>query len=176
PPDETVEHLVELITSYGPSLKLRRTATELIGAVAPERALEVLTPILSTSDRARTYPPDDIMLAAWLVAADARDVDRVPLLTDIALDFRQSQEVRHLATEALGDLHANEDVAAARDALRTLLVESSGNNYLRRKAAQALRSMLTTEELCSILETTLEREADPSFGLFLSDMIENSCR
>lgn len=175
-PEGTVDHLVELIVTYGPALGLRRTATKLLPKIDARRADEVLRPIVSKASRGRTYPPDDVMLAAWVEAMHELKEDSVPVLADIALEYKQSQEARHQATVALGQLGPADDAAQAKNALKTLLIESSGNNYLRRKAAQSMRAIMEVPEFCSVLQSAFENEADPNFGVFLDDMIETVCR
>ena len=53
--------------------------------------------------------------------------------------------MRHPAAKALGDHPSPRGVAA----LETAIVESTGNNYLRRMAAQSLVKCLEREELCA---------------------------
>ena len=62
-----------------------------------------------------------------------------------------------------------------RRALETVLIESSGNGYLRRKAAQSLRLSLPAETACTLFRTVFEREADINFAKFLGDMIAQLC-
>ena len=56
-----------------------------------------------------------------------------------------------------------------------MLIESTGNGYLRRKAAQALLTA-DPEGCCARLQQTIEQEADLNFAHFLYDMIETNCR
>lgn len=170
-PDATREHLVELVTRFGPDLALRRAACELLAASAPETAVETLEPILLRRVRKETYPPEDKMLAALLAARRALGQDPVEVLASIATDQHQADEARTLALREL----SGTDSPRGRAALRELLVES-GNGYLRRVAAQSLLESLPRPELCALLQQVLEREADIDFQIFLARMQEASCR
>jgi len=170
-PEDARAVLVELVTEYGADLGLRKEACRFLGETSPATAIEVLEPIVSTSQRSRTYPPDDQMIEAWLTATKLVGADPGPVLATIVTDSRQSQEARHKAAEALGEAPS----AIGRAALEQVLVESGGNNYLRRKAAQSLRATLPAAELCAKLEEVLANEADQNFALFLDDMQRKSC-
>ena len=170
-PEDTSPVLVELVTVYGEDLFLRTQAALFLGRTSPTTALEVLGPILSGEERG-TYPPDDRLLEAWNTAAVALDTDRAPLLCDLATDLKLDQSVRHQATKLLGEVPG----AQSRQALELLLVDSSGNQYIRRMAAQSLQNSLTAEDLCPLLRRVVEREADPNFQIFLDSMIQQSCR
>ena len=63
-----------------------------------------------------------------------------------------------------------------RSALETAMIESSGNGYLRRKAAQAIRDSVPREEACELFRYVLEREADINFAIFMRNMIDLNCR
>jgi len=170
-PEETSPVLVELVTVYGDDLYLRTQAALFLGRTSPEIALEVLGPILSGEQRG-TFPPDDRLLEAWNAAAVALGTDRAPLLCDLATDLKREQSVRHQATKLLGEVPG----ARSSQALELLLVESSGNQYIRRIAAQSLESTLAAEDLCALLRRVIEREADPNFQIFLDNMVQQNCR
>ena len=79
---------------------------------------------------------------------------------------------RHLAA---GELARFPD-PLGRSALETAMIESSGNGYLRRKAAQAIRDSVPREEACELFRYVLEREADINFAIFMRNMIDLNCR
>jgi len=177
-PEETAPLLVELVTTFGEDLLVRRRATEVLGECVPARAIEVIEPILRERYDDRTYPPEEHMLAAWIVAAKKSGLDPVPLLAEIATDLHRPQEVRHLATRSLGEF----DAPQSRQALQVLLVESSGNAYIRRKALQALVEQvqrgraISKEEFCKLIEQVQSREADPDFLKFMESARNANCR
>ncbi|MFT7487275.1 MAG: HEAT repeat protein, partial [Candidatus Paceibacteria bacterium] len=78
---------------------------------------------------------------------------------------------RHQAVKELG----KHKTPHAHMALRQILVESTGNAYLRRKAAQAIKESFPREEACAIFAEISTMEADNNFLLFLADMIEDNC-
>jgi len=171
-PEPATPVLVDLVTVYGADLHVRTRATELLGKCAPVKALEVLEPILARRVDGRTYPPEERMLEAWVTAAEALHYDPVPFLSAIATDLQRSQDVRHLATRALGRF----DSPQSRQALQALMVESSGNSYIRRLATQSLKNLLAKDDYCSLVKAVQEREADPKFIDFLESVLNSSCR
>jgi HEAT repeat protein len=171
-PAATEELLVELTTTFGEDMMVRREATELLGECVPARAIQVLEPILREQYDGRTYPPEDRMLEAWIRAKVTRKEDPTELVARIATDLQRTQDVRHLATRALGQ----HDTPLARQALETLLVESSGNGYIRRIALQSLLAILPREAYCELVKRIQSREADTDFIVFLERALETSCR
>lgn len=171
-PAATEELLVELVTTFGEDLYIRRAATELLGQCMPRRAVEVLEPVLRERPDGRTYPPEERMLEAWLQASVTLGQDPVPLLALVATDLQRPQEVRHLATKALGS-HPS---PLGRQALETLLVESSGNGYIRRLALQALRESSDPTAYCETIRRVQANEADPDFIAFLQSALDERCR
>lgn len=166
------EVLVQLVTTFGEDLLVRREAAELLGECVPERAIEVLEPILRERPDDRTYPPEERMLDAWITASERLKRDPVPLLTLVATDLQRPQEVRHLATKALG----RHPSPLGRQALEALLVESSGNGYIRRLALQSLRASLPAPDFCALARKVQENEADPEFIVFLQSALDERCR
>jgi hypothetical protein len=61
-------------------------------------------------------------------------------------------------------------------ALRSCLVESTGDGYLRRMAGQSLRELLPREAGCSLFHEVWQRETDLNFRAFLDDLIQDNCR
>lgn len=170
-PEETRPVLIELLKEYGDELFVRTQAALFLGDTSPETAIEEIEPILANETRG-TYPPDERLLEAWNQAAIATDYDRMPLLCDIATDQNREQSCRHQAVRLLGELPGEQ----SRQALELVLVESSGNQYIRRIAAQSLQSTLASEDLCELLRGVVDREADTNFQIFLDNMIQQSCR
>jgi HEAT repeat protein len=171
-PEASVAVLVQLVTTFGEDLFVRREAAELLGECIPERAIEVLEPILRERYDDRTYPPEERMLDAWTTACERLKRDPVPLLVLVATDLQRPQEVRHLATKALG----RHPSPMGRQALEALLVESSGNGYIRRLALQSLRASIPKGDFCAVAKQTQEREADPEFIAVLQDAMDENCR
>jgi len=171
-PEASEELLVQLTTTFGEDMLVRRAATELLGECRPQRAIGVLEPILRERYDGRTYPPEERMLEAWIRAKEVRGEDPSPLVALIATDLQRAQDVRHLATRALGQ----HDSPLSRQALETLLVESSGNGYIRRLALQSLLAVLPREEFCQHVKTVQSREADTDFILVLQSALDANCR
>ena len=171
-PRETEPVLVELVTEFGDDLGLRTKAAQVLGETSPEKAIDVLQPILDGRYDGRTYPPEERMLDAWLTACRKTGRDPVPLLASIATDIQRTQDVRHLATRALGDF----DTPQSRQALRALVVESSGNGYIRVLATQSLQRILPKAEFCELVKSILDKEADQNFQIFLDNVLQETCR
>jgi HEAT repeat protein len=171
-PAAVEELLVELVTKFGEDLYVRTEATLLLGQCRPERAIAVLDPILHGRYDGRTYPPEERLLQAWVTASDALDLDPVPLLAFVATDIDRAQDVRHFATRELG----RHPSPQGRQALETLLVESSGNGYVRRLALQSLNQSLSKDEFCALARRVQSREADTEFIDFLESAIQRDCR
>jgi hypothetical protein len=171
-PEEVAPELERLVKTYGPDLLLRGEAAAILAQTSPDRALSLLEPFLRAPRVALTLPPSERLLAAWICAADARGVDKADLLCALATDLGQAGDARTLATKALATCPAER----VRPALESLLVESSGNNYVRRIAAQSLCELLPAEDLCATLREVASREADPVFAAFLGSMMDANCR
>ena len=112
------------------------------------------------------------MLQSLLSAHALLGQDPAPLLADLATSLGHSQEVRHLAAQSLGE-HPS---PRGRQALESLMVESSGNNYLRVRACQSLLSVAPREEFCAKVAEVLDREVDAGFVRFLISTQEANCR
>ncbi len=162
--------LSTLITEFGPQLELRDAAVRALPKADPARALEVLGPILRERPRS-TLPPYENMLASYLEAAAALGADPVPVLSVVAADMQQDQATRHQALRELGSHQSTLSVRV----LEEVLVESSGNAYLRRLAGQSLLQAASRGEACAIFERVMSREADPEMLAFFADMVERHC-
>lgn len=169
--EDALPRLEEIFTTYGERLDMRAHACDLLAEVAPERAVALIEPVLREARPSATWPPYERMLAAYVAAAERAEHDPVPLLAQITTDIYYDDDVRHRAAKSLGD----HDHPLGAQALETVLVESTGNTYLRRLAAQALvRS--ATERCCTVIADVIQREVDTGFVLFLDDMIAKNCR
>ena len=80
---------------------------------------------------------------------------------------------RYVAIEALAD-HADDPLARA--TLQEALVESTGDGYLRRKAAQGIIKGFPSEDACALLQEVLRNESDQNMARFLDDMFQTNCR
>jgi HEAT repeat protein len=170
-PEGTAELLANLATEYGPSLFLRTEALLLLGETAPRRALEVLRPWIGNARPGRTLPPQEFIVKAWVDACDGAGRSPVPELCDVATNLLLDGASRVRAVKELG----RRPDPAGEKALRSILVESTGDGYLRRKAAQALRDSLPEEAACEVFRQIADREADPNMLRFLIDMLEEHC-
>lgn len=170
-PDGTADLLANLATEYGPSLFLRTEALLLLGETSPKRALEVLQPWIGNARPGRTLPPQEFIVKAWIDACDGVGRSPVPQLCDVATNLLLDGASRVRAVKELG----RRPDPAGEKALRSILVESTGDGYLRRKAAQALRDSLPEEAACEVFRQVADREADPNMLRFLVDMLEEHC-
>lgn len=170
-PEEARPILVELVTTYGEDLGVRTDACRILARTSPESAVELLEPILVTTERRVTYPPGDRMLDAYLDAMARMDRDPIEVLADIVTNLRQDQTSRHLAARRLGD-HPG---SVGRQALETVLVESLGDNMLRRIACQSLEATLDDEEFCATVRRIFDNESDLNMQQFLADVLETHC-
>lgn len=171
-PQETAPVLEELVVNYGADLALRAEAARALGVAAPGRALEVLEPLLLDPLPDQTRPPAEALLEALLVAAEPLDHDLSRTLVDVATEIYQPDDVRHRAVKELGR-HSGPRVEAA---LRQVLVESTGNAYIRRLATRSLLDVYEADRACEVLLEVYEHEADTRFLAFLADAIEKNCR
>lgn len=169
--EDTTPLLEALTLEYGHRIDIRTEATLLLGQVAPARAVEILTPLLKRTKNTSTMPEDEFLLKAFVLGCEGSGQDPVPILADVATNLYKQDAARHQAVRELG----KHKTRHAQQALRTVLVESTGNAYLRRIAAQSIRNSFPREEACAIFELIASREADNSFLNFLGDMIEDNC-
>lgn len=171
-PDETRPVLIELVSTYGDDLGLRKKAARYLAQTSPEQAIDLLQPIVSSTEQRSTYPPIEELLESWTIAMDLIERDPAPVLASIATDIRQDQATRHFAIRQLG--RHKSDVG--RQALELLLVESLGNNMMRRFAAQSLRSTVDKQQLCELISRVFDNESDINMQKFLASMLEENCR
>lgn len=165
--------LAELVRHYGPdySLRVRANAARFLAVAAPQDALALLEPLIREPRQTTTYPPQEVMLDAWIAAARKLERLDADLLADVATNVRQPPDARYRAIEELGRV----GTPRGRAALENVLVESGSDGYLRRKAAQAVVASLPQADACAVLMRVADRETDQAFLLFLADMVEKNC-
>ena len=171
-PELVTDHLIEVIGEFGPDLHLRTRACRYLAVAAPERAVEVLEPLVIRPPSGRTYPEGERILRAWDEAAQKIGHDRAPLLCALATDTSRKMDLRHAATRALGTFRNTQ----GRQALELLMVQSGGNTYVRRLATQSLIKTVPEDELCNLVRRVIERESDVSFQIFLDNVLQENCR
>ncbi|MHC4261258.1 MAG: hypothetical protein ACYSWX_01945 [Planctomycetota bacterium] len=164
------ELLARLVGEYGVDLGVRTTAAERLWLASPDIAIATLEPLLRDEPRG-TYPPEESLLAGWLDAMNARDDDPTAVLTLIATDLYREDAARHLAVKSLGKCKTD----GSRAALEAVLIESTGNAYLRRMAAQQVVLAFDADEACELLERVLNREADMNMQIFLANLVTQNC-
>ena len=165
--------LAEAVGTYGGGellldLGLRGTAAELLAEIAPEHALELVRPMLSSTYSGGTLPSRETLLRAYLEAASRTETSAAEVLALVATDNRLDDTTRHLAVKRLGDVHA----PIGRQALVQVLTESTGNGYLRRLAAQSVARSLEPMEAIAELEGVLQHEADQQMQVFLIGLLD----
>jgi len=170
-PMDTAPLLEKLVVEYGHPLDERAEATLLIGEAAPERALKVLEPMCRRTKRNETLPHDEFLIRGWVKACEAMEISPVPVLVDNATNITKDETSRHYSVKQLGN-HVD---PLGRQALEIILIESTGNGYIRRMAAQSLRKTLSAEEACALFKEIADREADTNFLVFLLDVIAETC-
>jgi hypothetical protein len=170
-PKETQVLLENLLTQYGASLQLRTEATLLLAQIAPERAIELLEPLVTKQKQNSTMPDEEFLLKAWIIACDKTKRSPVPELCDVATNLFQPGYPRVIAVRELGKRPDPRGEAA----LRTILVESTGDGYLRRITVQSIHALLPRETACELFHQVAAKEADMNFLRFLADAIEKWC-
>jgi hypothetical protein len=168
---DTLPLLEALVTQYGASLDIRTEAALLIAEVAPKRALEILEPMILMQRQTQTMPPAEFLVKAWITACAKTGRSPVPELCAVATNLAQEESARVKAVKELG----NHPDPRGEKALRAILVESTGDGYLRRMATQSLHNTLPAETACQIFKDVATREADLNFARFLGDALEKWC-
>jgi len=171
-PERTRPILVELITTFGEDPGLRVEACRVLADTSPQTACDVLGDILREERPRTTYPPTERMLDAWIRAARTLEIDQADFLSTIAVDLQKDNSTRTLAVKTLGTIKS----PIGRQALESVLVESTGNHYLRRKAAQSLLVTIPRDEFCALIRQVFSRESDQHFQQFLADVLEDNCQ
>lgn len=170
-PDDTRELLRNLVTTYGPALDLRTDALGFYAEVHPEEALTVIEPVLARTRSEQTGPPAEFYVRAYIGACAKTSRSPVEILSRVATNLFMEEAAR---VAAVKELRHHPDLLASQT-LQQILVESTGDGYLRRMAAQGLRESLPRETACEIFLRVGDKEADLNFLAFLRDMIEKNC-
>lgn len=170
-PEDARPLLEALVLQFGPSLYLRTEALLCLAETSPQRALEILEPMVTKARPTQTMPPAEFIVGAWIIACDKTGRSPVKELADVATNLFYDETARIKATKELGK--RKEPLAAK--ALSAILIESTGDGYLRRMASQGLRDVLSREDACEIFRQVFDREADENMKRFLLDMIEKNC-
>ena len=160
--------LRELMVTYGYRYDDRTEAAVLLAEADPHVYMQEASSHLRRRKRAtKTMPPDEFLIRAWVTACERTGTSPVDMLADAATNLILDPPARYAAAEALGNYP---DDVLGREALKACLVESTGDAYLRRKAAQAIRVSFNTEEACALFSHILALEVDATFATFLADM------
>ncbi len=168
---ETAPLLENMVKEYGVALELRTEALLQLSEVAPERALAVLEPIITKQKQLSTMPPQEFLVRAWVTACERTGRSPVPELCDVATNMFQEGAAR---VRSVKELAKHKD-PRAEAALRTILVESTGDGYLRRMTVQSLHTLLPAETACVLFREVASKEADLNMLKFLADVLEKWC-
>ena len=171
-PQDARPLLEALFAEYGAAIELRTEATLLLAETSPERAVELLEPMVTKARPTKTSPPAEFIVRSWVTACDKTARSPVDELADVATNLYMDETARILAVKELG----RRPEPLALQALQAILIESTGDGYLRRMAAQGLRDSLPKESGCEIFELVASREADVNFAQFLADLLQKHCR
>lgn len=172
-PEDAKVLLENLITQYGTDLALRTEATLLLAEVQPARALELLEPYVRRARASQTLPPAEFIVRAWVTACERTKTNPVPALADAAANMFMEEAARVRAVKELG---RHPDDRLAEKTLSAILIESTGDGYLRRMAAQSLLAMLPREEACVLFTQVADKEADANMLQFLKDILDKNCK
>lgn len=171
-PEDTQQKLEDLILVYGTGVIAdRAVAVDLLAETSPQRAIEIYEPLMKKKKQRSTMPDDEFFVSAYIIACRNTGHDPVPALADVATNIMKQPVARYFAVDEL----ANHPGKTSFNVLRTILVESTGDAYLRRKAAQAIRKSVPNETACEIFREILQKEAEQNFAIFMLDMIEDNC-
>lgn len=170
-PEDCRKPLEDLILVYGAPIADRAVSIDLLAETSPQRAIEVYEPLMKKKKQRTTMPDDEFFVRAYIVACRETDHDPVPALADVATNIMKQPASRYFAVEELGKHPGKQSW----NVLRTILVESTGDAYLRRKAAQAIRDSAPRETACELFREILSKEAEQNFAIFMLDMIEDNC-
>jgi hypothetical protein len=121
--------------------------------------------------RNETLPHDEFLIRGWVKACEHQEISPVPVLVDNATNITKDSTSRHYAVKQLGE-HID---PLGRQALEIVLIESTGNGYIRRMAAQSLRKTIPAEEACALFREVADHESENNFLRFLLDIISETC-
>ena len=173
-PGEAAPLLAELAFEYGYFIEDRSEALLLLAEVAPEAFFEGAREHLRRQGRpTQTGPNDEFYVAGWKTACEKAGRSVVPMMSQVATNLAIEPYARVIAVRALAPFA---DDPRAEGAIRTALVESTGDGYLRVVSAQAVLSGFPKETACRLLSEVAARESNINFARFLDDMIQTNCR
>jgi hypothetical protein len=171
-PEGTRTLLENLVTQYGAELSLRTEAVLLFAQVHPARAVEVLEPYVRKGRQESTLPPAEFLVRSWIIACEKLGKDPVPVLADVATNLYMDSSARVMAVKALGQ---HPESRLGQQAISAILIESTGDGYLRRMAVQSLLKVVPRESACEILMQVADREGDTNMLFFLKDVLDKNC-
>lgn len=173
-PDSARNLLHTLMVDYGAPIDDRTEASLVLAETSPELFLSAASGQLRRRARpTKTMPDDEFLLEGWIAACKGTGQSPVPMLADVATNLMIQPTARYRAAKRLRDF-PNEPLGQR--ALEACLVESTGDNLLRRMAAQSLQVLLPRETACELFSEILRRESDLNFARFLEDMLQKHCR
>lgn len=173
-PKEAEPLLAELAFTYGHFIEDRSEALLLLAEVAPETFFAGAEAHIRRQDMPKqTAPNDEFFVEGWRVACKRSGRPPVPMMAQVATNYALEPYARVIAVRSLG---AHSDDPRASGAIRTTLVESTGNGYLRMVSAQTVLSSFPKETACELLTEVRSRESNVNFARFLDDVIQTNCR
>ncbi len=173
-PKEAEPLLAELAFTYGHFIEDRSEALVLLAEVAPETFFAGAEAHIQRQGKPQqTAPNDEFFVKGWRVACERSGRSPVPMMAQVATNYALEPYARVIAVRSLGD-HADDPRASG--AIRTTLVESTGDGYLRRVSAQTVLASFPKETACELLNEVAAREADINFARFLDVVIQSNCR
>lgn len=168
-PTESEDFLAERLVTYVSGEALIQTeAARILAQTSPERAREVLEPLILATKHNRSLPDPERLLHAWILASKELGTLEPGLLVEVATGILRPAPVRTLAVRTLGEIQGIE----SQRALETVLVESGTDGYIRRRAAQALVQQLGPDAR-PILEEVADKETDPAFLTLLANILRD---
>lgn len=172
-PEDSRVLLENLVTQYGTDLALRTEATLLLADVHPKRALALLEPFVRKARQSQTLPPQEFLVRAYTTACEKTGTDPVPALADAAANMFMDETAR---VRCVKELANHPESQLAEKTLAAILIESTGDGYLRRMAVQGLIKILPRESACALLTQVADKEADTNMLLFLRDALDKYCK
>jgi HEAT repeat protein len=172
-PAEAGPRLESLILTYDgeKGTGLRTQAVRILSETQPQRAIELLEPLIRDPRPQQTLPPQEELIRGFATAMKKLGTGQARVLCDVVVDLRQPAEARYAAVNALADIGGERAIQA----LRHVLIEGASDGNLRRKSAQALLRIMPRPELCALIEEAAGHESDEAFIRFLSDMLDKNC-
>jgi hypothetical protein len=173
-PEEARTLLEVLAFTYGFNIEDRTEALLLFAEIAPARYMELARPfIVRRGVVGQTLPNDEFLVKAWATACRVSGVSPVPEMSDVATNLMLEPYARVIALRTLGQ---HDLTPESRSALQTCLVESMGDGFIRRVAAQEILRSFPREDACALLREVLAREADPAMATVIDEMLQENCR